>query len=107
MDLINLVQQTVLPVEQTNNTISYHRQLSTLTGAIKSSRQAKLMIKAKSTLTGAIKSSRQAKLMIKDKSTLLENSGKELFGQDFCDQITDTVKVQKQYKESMFNVFQQ
>ena len=45
--------------------------------------------------------------MIKDKSTWLENSGKELFGQDFCDKITDTVKVQKQYKESMFNVFQQ
>ena len=45
--------------------------------------------------------------MIKDKSTLLENSGKELFGKDFRDQITDTVKAQKQSKELLSNVFQQ
>ena len=45
--------------------------------------------------------------MIKDKNALLENSGKELFGKDFRDQITDTVKAQKQSKELLFNVFQQ
>ena len=45
--------------------------------------------------------------MIKDKSALLENSGKELLGEDFRDQITDTVKSPKQSKELLFNVFQQ
>ena len=64
-DLLNLVQQAVLLVGQTNNTISYHRRLS----------------------------------------ALLENSGKELFGKDFHDQITDILKVQKQSKELLFNAF--
>ena len=59
-DLLNLVQQTVLLVGQTNNTISYHRWLSAL--------------------AGALKSFSHAKSMTKDKSTLLQNSGKELFG---------------------------
>ena len=86
-DLLNLVQETVLLVGQTNNTISHHRGLSML--------------------AGAMKSSSQEKSKIKDKSTLLENSGKELFGKDFRDQITDTVKAQKQFKELLFNVFQQ
>ena len=45
--------------------------------------------------------------MIKDKIALLKNSGKELFGKDFLDQITDTVKAQKQSKELLLNVFQQ
>ena len=45
--------------------------------------------------------------MIKDKNALLENSGEELFGKDFRDQVTDTVKSQKQSKELLFNVFQQ
>ena len=40
-DLLNLVQQTVLLVGQTNNTVSYHRWLSALAGAMKSSSQAK------------------------------------------------------------------
>ena len=86
-DLLNLVQQTVLLVEQINNTISYHWRLSAP--------------------DGAMKRSTQTKSMIKDKSAVLENSGKELFGKDFRDQITDTVKVQKQSKEFLFNVFQQ
>ena len=43
--------------------------------------------------------------MIKDKSALLEDSGKGLLGKDFCDQITDTTKAQKQSKELLFNVF--
>ena len=38
---LNLVQQTVLLVGQTNNTISHNRRLSALTGAVKSSSQAK------------------------------------------------------------------
>ena len=58
-------------------------------------------------LAGAMKSSSQAKSMIKDKNTLLENSGKVLFGKDFCNQITDTVKAQKQSKEMLLDVFQQ
>ena len=86
-DLLNLVRQTALLVGQTNNTISYHSRLSAL--------------------VGAMKSFSQAKSMIKDKSKLLENSGKELFGKDFREQITDTVKAQKQSKEFLFNVFQQ
>ena len=86
-DLLNLVQETVLLVGQTNNAISYHRRLSTLVDAMKCSSQAKSIIKAK--------------------NPLLENSGKELFGKDFRDQITDTVKAQKQSKELLFNVFQQ
>ena len=86
-DLLHLVQQPVLLVGQTNNTMSYHRRLSTL--------------------AGTMKSSSQTKSMIKDKSALLENFGKELFGKDFRDQITDTVKAQKQSKELLFNVFQQ
>ena len=63
-DLLNLVQQTVLLVGQNNNT-TYHRRLSAL--------------------AGAMKSSSQTKSMIKDKSTLLENHVKELFGKDFRD----------------------
>ena len=86
-DLLNLVQQTVLLVGQTNDTISYHRRLSAL--------------------AGAMKSSSQAKSMIKHKSMLFENPGKELFGKDFDDQITDTAETQKQSKELLFNVFQQ
>ena len=81
-DLLNLLQQTVLLVGQTNNAISYRRL---------------------SALAGAIKISSQTKSMIKDKSALLENSGKELFGKDFRDQITNTVKAQKQSKELLFN----
>ena len=46
-DLLNLVQQTVLVAGQTNNTISYHMRLSALAGAMKSSCQAKSMIKDK------------------------------------------------------------
>ena len=72
--LLNLVQQTVFLVRPTNNTISYHRRLSAL--------------------AGAMKSSSRAKSMIKDESALLENSGKELSDKDFRVQITDTVKAQ-------------
>ena len=86
-DLLNLVQQTVFLVGQTNNTISYHRRFSVL--------------------AGVMKSSSQAKSVIRDKSVLLENSGKELFSKDFRDQITDTLKVQKQSNELLFNIFQQ
>ena len=86
-DLLNLVQQTVLLVGQTNNTISYHTQLRAF--------------------AGTMKSSSKAKSLIKDKTALLKNSGKELFGKDFRDQMTDTVKAQKQSKELLFNVFQQ
>ena len=46
-DLLNLVQQTVLVAGQTNKTISYHRRLSALAGAMKSSSQAKSMTKDK------------------------------------------------------------
>ena len=87
--MLNLVQQTVLVAGQTNKTISYHRRLSAL--------------------AGAMKSSSQAKSMTKDKKALLENSGKGLFGKDFPEQITDAkkIKAQKRSKELLFNVFQQ
>ena len=45
--------------------------------------------------------------MMKDESVLSENSGNKFFDKDFWDQITDTVKTQKQSKELLFNVFQQ
>ena len=37
-----------------------------------------------------MKSSSKVKPVIKDKSFLLENSGKELFGMNFCNVVTDT-----------------
>ena len=79
----------MLVAGQTNKTISYHRRLSAL--------------------AGAMKSSSQAKSMTKDKKALLENSGKGLFGKDFHEQITDAkkIKAQKRSKELLFNVFQQ
>ena len=86
-DLLNLVQQAVLLVGQANNTIPYHRRLNAL--------------------AGTMKSCSKAKSVIKDKSTLLENSGKELFGKEFCDQIIDKVNEQRESKELLFNVFQQ
>ena len=55
-------------------------------------------------LTGAMKSSSKAKSMMNDKSKL-QNSGKGLFGKDFRDQITDTVKEQMQSKGFLFNFF--
>ena len=84
-DLLNLVQQTVFLVGQTNNTI-YHKRLSAL--------------------AGPMKSPSQAKSMLKDESALSENLEKELLGKEFRDQITDIVKAQKQSKELLFNVFQ-
>ena len=55
-------------------------------------------------LTGAMKSSSKAKSMMNDKSKL-ENSGKGVFGKDFRDQITYTVKEQMQSKGFLFNFF--
>ena len=52
-------------VGQINNTTLCHRQLNAL--------------------AGAMKSHKQAKSMIKDKRMLIENSGNELFGNNFLD----------------------
>ena len=84
-NLLNLVHQAILLVGQTNNIISYHKWLSAP--------------------AGALKNSSRANPMIKDESMSLENSGKELFGNDFHHQITDTVKARKKSKELLFNVF--
>ena len=43
--------------------------------------------------------------MVKDENRSLGNSRKQLFGNDFHDQIADTVRAQMQSKELLFNVF--
>ena len=83
-DFLNLFQQTILLVEETNNYISYHKWLSAP--------------------AAVMKSFSKPKSMIKDKNRLLESSGKELFGNDFHVQVT-TVRAQMQSKELLLNVF--
>ena len=37
--------------------------------------------------------------MLKNKSELLQKENKDLFGKEFCEQISETVKAHKQWKE--------
>ena len=64
---------------QTNIALSYHRRLSAL--------------------DGVMKSTIQAKSMLKNKSELLQKENKDLFGKEFREQISETVKAHKQSKE--------
>ena len=64
---------------QTNIALSYHRRLSAL--------------------DGVMKSTIQAKSMLKNKSELLQKENKYLFGEEFREQISEAVKAHKQLKE--------
>ena len=64
---------------QTNIALSNHRHLSVL--------------------DGVMKSTVQAKSMLKNKSELLQRENKDLFGKEFREQISETVKAHKQSKE--------
>ena len=78
-DLIRFVIQSIILVGQTNIALSYHRRLFALDGVMKST------IKAKS--------------MLKNKSKLLQKENKDIFGEEFREQISETVKPHKQWKE--------
>ena len=78
-DLIKFVTQSIILVGQTNIALSYHRRLSAL--------------------DGVMKSTIQAKSMLKNKSELLQKENKDLFGKEFREQISETVKAYKQSKE--------
>ena len=71
-DLIKFVTQSIILVGQTNIALSYHRRLSAL--------------------DGVMKSTIQAKSMLKNKSELLQKENKDLFGKEFREQISETVK---------------
>ena len=64
-DLIKFVTQSIILVGQTNIALSYHRRLSAL--------------------DGIMKSTIQAKSMLKNKSELLQNENKDLFDKEFCE----------------------
>ena len=75
-DLINFATQSIIPVGLTNLALSYQRCLSAL--------------------DGVMKSTTQAKSMLKNKSEILHKENKGLFGKEFREQIPETVKVHKQ-----------
>ena len=78
-DLIKIVTQSIILVGRTNIALSYHRRLSAL--------------------VGVMKSNIQAKPLLKNKSELLQKENKDLFGKEFREQISETVKAYKQSKE--------
>ena len=67
-DLIKFVTQSIILVGQTNIALSYHRRLSAL--------------------DGVMKSTIQAKSMLKNKSELLQKENKDLFGKEFREQVS-------------------
>ena len=83
-DLIKFVTQSIILVGQTNIALSYHRRLSAL--------------------DGVMKSTIQAKSMLKNKSELLQKENKDLFGKEFREQISETVKAHKQSKELLASI---
>ena len=74
-----LVQQSVLLIGLTNVTFSYPRRLNALDGTMNSSTQAKSIMKTK--------------------SDLFQKDNKDLFGKDFGEQISETLKTYKNSKE--------
>ena len=71
-DLIKFVTQSLILVGQTNIVLLYRRRLSAL--------------------NGVMKSTVQAKSILKKKSELLQKENKNLFGKKFCDQISETIE---------------
>ena len=82
-DLLRFAQQSVFLVDKTNIAVSYHRRLSILDDVMNNLSQAKSMLKTK--------------------SELLQKKGKDFFGKEFRDQISETVKAHKQFKELNFS----
>ena len=82
-DLLRFFQQCVLLVDQTNTAASYHGRLSVLDDVTNNLSQAKSMLKTK--------------------SYLLQKEDKDLIGREFRDQITETAKAHKQFKELNFS----
>ena len=79
-DILFYVEQTVLLVGQSHNTLSYHRRLNVLSNVMGE------LIPAKS--------------MLRDKAEQFQqNTDEKLFGTEFRTHLTDTVKAKKQTKE--------
>lgn len=78
-NLLRLVKETALLVGQTDSTLSFYRRLNALDGTMNTSTQAKFFLKTK--------------------SDLFQKDNKNPFGQDFREQISEIVKVQKQPKQ--------
>ena len=57
-----------------------------------------------SALDGVMKSTIQAKSMLKNKCELLQKKNKDLFGKEFIAHISETVKVHKQSKKLLASV---
>ena len=74
-DLLKLVQQTVLLVGHSDVTLSCHRRLNALDDTKAISKKAKFMLKMKSDL---------------------QKDNKDLFGKNFREQISETIKSHKQ-----------
>ena len=74
-DLIKFVTGSIILVGQTNIALSYYRNLSAF--------------------DGFMKSTIQAKSMLKNKSELLQKENKNIFGKEFCEQISEIVNAQK------------
>ena len=78
-DLHYYVEQTVLLLIQSSNTITYHRRLNVL-GSVMNSQY-------------------HVKSMLKEKASLLQKHDEYLFGKKFRNHIPDTIKSKKQTKE--------
>ena len=75
--VLELLEKTVLLIGQCNNTITYERRKNVLLG-----------------VTGT--SSSQMASMLKEKAALLQKHDQALFGKDFRDHLTKSLKVKKQ-----------
>ena len=78
-DLHYYVEQAVLLLRQSSNTITYHRRLNVL-GSVMNSQY-------------------HVKSMLKEKASLLQKHDEYLFGKKFRNHIPDTIKSKKQTKE--------
>ena len=77
-EILSLLEQTICLVGQTRNSISYHRRYTILSG---------------------VSSPQEAKNMLKNKTELLQTTDENLFGKEFSDHLTESVKSKKSSKE--------
>ena len=75
---LSLLEQTIYLLGQTSNSISYHWRYNILS---------------------SVCSPQEAKNMLKNKAELLETSNENLFGKEFSDHLTESVKSKKSSKE--------
>ena len=80
--VLELLEKTVLLIGQCNNTITYERRKNVLLG-----------------VTGT--SSSQVASMLKEKAALLQKHDQALFGKDFRDHLTESLKAKKQSIEAI------